>query len=81
MDINRSLRQLHPQVFENVIKHLKLAGASVEISAQNDVLTVNDEWTASVVIARCQSTPAGTLRWKLRFDNSLAPDITIAVRM
>ncbi|WP_223282405.1 recombinase family protein [Pseudomonas amygdali] len=81
LDINRSLRQLHPQVFESVIKHLKLAGASVEISARNDVLTVNDEWTASVVIARCQPTPAGTLRWKLRFDNSLAPDITIAVRM
>ena len=81
LDINRSLRQLHPQVFEDVIKHLENAGASVEISAQNDVLTVNGEWTASVVIARCHSTPAGTLRWKLRFDNSLAPDITIAVRM
>ncbi|MFA0942961.1 MULTISPECIES: recombinase family protein [Pseudomonas syringae group] len=81
LDINRSLRQLHPQVFEAVIKHLENAGASVEISAQNDVLTINDEWTASVVIARCHSTPAGTLRWKLRFDISLAPDITIAVRM
>lgn len=81
LDINRSLRQLHPQVFEDVIKHLENAGASVEISAQNDVLTVNGEWTASVVIARCHSTPAGTLRWKLRFDISLAPDITIAVRM
>ncbi|WP_080891697.1 recombinase family protein [Pseudomonas syringae group genomosp. 3] len=81
LDINRSLRQLHPQVFEAVIKHLENAGASVEISTQNDVLTINDEWTASVVIARCHSTPAGTLRWKLRFDISLAPDITIAVRM
>ncbi|WP_082630516.1 recombinase family protein [Pseudomonas poae] len=81
LDINRSLRQLHPQVFEDVIKHLENAGASVEISAQNDVLTVNGEWTASVIIARCHSTPAGTLRWKLRFDISLAPDITIAVRM
>lgn len=81
LDINRSLRQLHPQVFEDVIKHLKHAGASVEVSAQNDLLTVNDEWTACVVIVRCQSTPAGTLRWKLRFDNSLVPDITIAVRM
>lgn len=81
LDINRSIRQLHPQVFEDVIKHLENAGARVEISAQNDILTVNGEWTASVVIARCHSTPAGTLRWKLRFDISLAPDITIAVRM
>ncbi|WP_422917637.1 recombinase family protein [Pseudomonas viridiflava] len=81
LDINRSLRQLHPLIFENVIKHLEHVGANVEVSAQNDVLTVNGEWTASVVIARCQSTPAGTLRWKLRFDSSLTPDITIAVRM
>lgn len=81
LEINRSLRQLHPQVLEDVLNHLKYVGARVELSDQNDLLTVNNQWTASVVIARCQPTPAGTLRWKLRFDNSLNPDITIAVRM
>ena len=81
MEINRSIRQLHPQVLEDVVKHLKHVGAQVELNAENDLLTVNGEWTASVVIARCQATPTGTLRWKLRFDNSLTPDITIAVRM
>jgi hypothetical protein len=34
-----------------------------------------------VVIVRCQTTPAGSLRWKVRLDNGLRPDITIAVRM
>ncbi|MEJ5279526.1 recombinase family protein [Pseudomonas sp. MYb541] len=81
LEINRSIRQLHPKVLEDVVKHLKQVGAQVEPNADNDLLTVNGEWTASVVIARCQATPTGTLRWKLRFDNSLAPDITIAVRM
>ncbi|WP_269325483.1 recombinase family protein [Pseudomonas sp. Leaf59] len=81
LEINRSLRQLHPQVLEDVVKHFKHVGAGVELNIQSDLLTINDEWTASVVIARCQSTLAGTLRWKLRFENSLTPDITIAVRM
>lgn len=81
LEINRSIRQLHPKVIEDVVKHLKRVGAQVVFNAENDLLTINGEWTASVVIARCQATPAGTLRWKLRFDNSLAPDITIGVRM
>ena len=39
------------------------------------------EFTASVVIARCLETPAGGLRWKIRIDQGLRPDITIAVRL
>ena len=35
----------------------------------------------SVCIARCQETAAGTLRWQIRFDTGLAPDMTVAVRM
>lgn len=81
LEINRSLRQLHPQVLKTVMAHFKRVGAELERNDQNDLLTINGEWTASVVITRCQVTPAGTLRWKLRFDNSLSPDITIAVRM
>lgn len=81
LEINRSLRQLHPQVLDDVVKHLEHVGARVELNNENDLLTVNDEWTASVVITRCQATAAGTLRWILRFDSSLTPDITIAVRM
>lgn len=81
LEINRSLRQLHPQVLSSVMERFKRVGAELARNDQNDLLIINGEWTASVVIARCQATPAGTLRWKLRFDNSLAPDITIAVRM
>lgn len=81
LEINRSLRRMHPQVLNDIVRHLKFVEADVELNDQNDLLTVNGEWTASVVIARCQPTLAGTLRWKLRFDNSLTPDITIAARM
>lgn len=81
LEINRSLRRMHPQVLNDIVRHLKFVEADVQLNDQNDLLTVNGEWTASVVIARCQPTLAGTLRWKLRFDNSLTPDITIAARM
>jgi hypothetical protein len=33
------------------------------------------------VIVRCQTTAAGSLRWKVRLDSGLRPDITIAARM
>ena len=29
----------------------------------------------------CRATPAGSLRWQIRFDVGLWPDITVAVRM
>ena len=39
------------------------------------------EFTASVVIARARFTQAGALRWRIRFDTGLAPDITVAARI
>ncbi len=46
-----------------------------------DLLTINNEFTASLVVVRCHETNAGSLRWNIRFDTSLKPDITVAVRM
>ncbi|MBS0532715.1 MAG: recombinase family protein, partial [Proteobacteria bacterium] len=45
------------------------------------LLTINREFTASLVVIRCFRTPAGSLRWKLRFDSALKPDVTVAIRM
>ena len=46
-----------------------------------DLLTINEEFTASIVIVRCIQTVAGSLRWKLRLDTALKPDLTVAIRM
>ena len=35
----------------------------------------------SVVLARCQTTPCGHNRWKIRLDSSLSPDISVAARL
>ncbi|WP_325437983.1 recombinase family protein [Pseudomonas nitroreducens] len=81
LEINRALRRWRPKILDEVASHLLQVGAEVERNPESDILTINEEWTASIVIARCQPTPAGTLRWRLRFDINLSPDVTVAVRM
>jgi DNA invertase Pin-like site-specific DNA recombinase len=81
IEINRALRARHPKVVADVVNALKRSGSKVVGDAASDVLTVNDEFTASVVIAKCSRTPAGSYRWRLRFDRGLCPDITVVVRM
>jgi hypothetical protein len=44
-------------------------------------LHINSEFTVSIVIARAFETSAGQLRWKIRLDTGLRPDISVAVRM
>ena len=56
-------------------------GAAVQHDAANGLLTINREFTASLVLARCHETPTGSYRWLLRLDNSLNPDVTIAARL
>jgi hypothetical protein len=46
-----------------------------------DLLLINQEFSVSLVLARCQSYDSGSHRWKIRFDTSLCPDITVAVRL
>jgi DNA invertase Pin-like site-specific DNA recombinase len=81
IEINRALRRLHPEMVEEIVTGLIEAGATVHRAEGSDLLDVNGEFSLSVVIARCRETPTGALRWRLRFDTSLNPDITIAVRM
>ncbi len=79
--INRELRQLHPSILREVLDGLQASGSEAWREDESDRGIVNGEFSVSVVIARCFETPTGLLRWKLRFDASLAPDITVVVRM
>lgn len=79
--INQALRQLYPDVMRSVLEGFENVGATVRQMPSTDLIDVNSEFTLAIVIARCQRTPAGSLRWRLRLDTGLLPDITIAVRM
>ena len=81
IEINRALRRMHPQIVAGAIAGIKQAGGWVEQDPSTDLLTVNSEFTASIVVVRCHTTPAGSLRWQIQFDVGLWPDITVAVRM
>lgn len=56
-------------------------GGTVSRDPATDLLTINSDFTVSVVVARCRETANGGLRWKISFDTGLVPDITIAIRM
>ena len=79
--INRALRRLYPDILATVIQGMENAGARVVRNSENDLINISDEFSVSVIIARCLKTVTGALRWKLRFDMSLSPDITLAIRM
>jgi len=81
LEINRRLRSLHPDIVEDLLIGLERTGGRVHIDPDTDLLHINGEFTAAIVIARCFSTGAGSLRWKLRLDTPTPPDLTVAVRM
>jgi hypothetical protein len=81
VEINRHLRELYPNMVNDLIQKLDAMGASVTQDGTTDLLLINGEYSASMVLSRCRQTPAGSLRWWIRFDERIAPDITILVRM
>ena len=81
LETNSFLRSLYPALLDEVMAGVERSGAYVVRDPDTDLLRINDEFTASVVIARCFQTPGGALRWKVRLDSGLEPDITLAMRM
>ncbi len=80
VEINRYLREKQPGIVELAIQGIEAAGGRT-MPLQNGLLSVNDEFTISVVLARQQQTPTGTARWQIHLDTGFLPDITVAIRM
>ncbi|MBX3582842.1 MAG: recombinase family protein [Rhizobiaceae bacterium] len=81
IEINRALRRLHPDVIAQIVDGVQRSGGFVKHDDTTDLLRINDEFDACVVIARCIEPLSGRLRWRIRLDAGLVPDITIAIRM
>jgi DNA invertase Pin-like site-specific DNA recombinase len=81
IEVNRFLRQKHPEVVQEVISQLATLGVQVERNPANDLLILDRELVVSLVLSRCLQTPAGSHRWLVRFEESHRPDITIVARM
>jgi len=81
LEVNRKLRSWKPEVVASGMRAMGHTAQSVERNERTDLILVNGEWTASVVLARSHRPAPGILRWNVRFDVSLDPDITVAVRL
>ena len=82
IEINRILRRVHGDVYRDVISKIEQLGGTVARDGPKGLITINREFTGSIVIARCLSTRGGSaMRWNLRLDTALRADITIAVRL
>lgn len=81
LEVNQFLRRLHPEIVGQTERMIADLGGSVERDPAPDMLNVNREFSVSLVLSRCQLLDTGRRRWKVRFDTSLAPDITVAVRL
>ena len=71
---------MHPDLVAETIDRIRALVGTVEIDPDTGLLWINREFTVSLVLSRCQETAAGSLRWNIRLETGLAPDITVAVR-
>ena len=81
IETNRQLRLMYPKVTADCIERICQLGGAIENDPASDLLTINGEFTVSLVIARCRQTASGAFRWLIRFDTSVSPDMTVALRM
>jgi DNA invertase Pin-like site-specific DNA recombinase len=81
VEINRELKTLYPQLVTDVMNRLDSIGATVTQDATSDLLFINGEYSAAMVLSRCRQTAAGSLRWLIQLERDVVPDITILVRM
>lgn len=59
---NQILRHLHPVVIAKTEAKIAEIGWEVVRDPATDLLDVNGEFSVSLVLARCQATPAGSHR-------------------
>lgn len=81
LETNKFLRRFHPEIVNQTESQIANLGGVVRRDPATDLLLINGEFSLSLVLARCQTPESGRHHWKVRFDTSLAPDITVAVRL
>ena len=90
MELNRRLRQLHPEIIIRTEQTIANLGGQVWRDPKTDLLTLNDELVISVVLARCHTLVdkygQSRQRWRIRFDPARLfatgqPDLTVAIRL
>jgi len=79
VEVNRRLRATYPHLLDDLMQDLESVGATVQHDDASDLLSINDIYTASMLLCRCGQTPAGSARWVATVRSTA--DIVIVVRM
>ncbi len=81
LETDKRLRAYRLDCLAALVNDLLSVGATVRRAPETNLLTINEEFTVSFMLARCRHTKNRGPRWLFRLDNSLKPDIAIAARM
>jgi len=81
LETNKFLRRYHSEIVTRTESIIASLGGVVQRDQATDLLRVNDEFNVSLVLARCQQYGDARRRWNIRFDTSLNPDLTVAIRL
>lgn len=81
LELNKNIRQMYPGLVDEMAMGIRGQGGWSIQDANTDLLTINDEFTVSLVIAKCKTLKSGSFRWNIPFDASLEPDFSVVARL
>lgn len=81
--LNRRIRERKGELSTMIVQQLQEVGASVEVTVESGLLRINDEFTATVVCARCRNhrETAGRHLWVINTRKWQGADLAIVVRL
>jgi DNA invertase Pin-like site-specific DNA recombinase len=80
IEINRSLKRHQSALIDSIVEKMEGCGSTIRRASGHGLLTVNEEFTVSIRIARCHQRRYGH-QWIIRFDRSQHADISVLVRL
>jgi DNA invertase Pin-like site-specific DNA recombinase len=80
-EARRQLRQRCAWLFREIVDGFERAGAEVERNVETDTLTINDEFTVAIILARCGKVWNGVQTWRVLTPLGPTPDILLMVRL
>ena len=80
VESSRRFKASRRNIISAILQAIKSCGAELQSIDPYGLLSINNEFTASIKVAGCVHNRPGN-GWKVSFDRTLPPDLTLIVRM
>jgi DNA invertase Pin-like site-specific DNA recombinase len=80
VEANRTVEALRSALLESIVQDIRRSGATIDTSDRKGLLTINQEFTASIHVERCYQRPNGH-QWRVKIDHSRGCDVSLVARM